>query len=656
MTARRYASVVLVVLLVLSSGGMAYAGGQADVAAIADTDGTTGPVTDELVTQLDDGGEADDVYVDRSGDAVFRYEDDHDVTGVPIAGELGVDAGTGLVHALYTGDLERVTLSDRDVRGNATTWATAESVTSTGAVVVDDPDDVRSLSADLHHVRTAETESSSLDVDATVTNDTQPYETVETEGALETTATTIETEGTMQTTVSNDGNEGSAVLDAQRELTLTETEGTIHLQVSETRTVGEWERERWASESDARASLENQYDEVAIPLGGDASLTLESYAFEDDGSSGTLELAYTVTFEDVREGLADALTRELRDDTDLDEHEARVIADRFVTTSIEEVRVNATQRGLETDLEWDIELYDTGTLRLGLVEIARSSDRVADSWAGRYEEAETALEAEQEAQLRRQTSWNSSVVHDPDTERTSVDTVVESSAENWERYGTARADRGMDPVPETRASLAAAYADGDLETQYDYETETGGAGTAALEQALRFGASDLGPMIDVAIAAIDDEIRVTRIDTTVDDGTVAFESAAALADGTSLESAATRSGETTAIHAVTASDRTDVYVTIEAAFDGGPTADEIRDHPRVGSETTVYEPGEWDRDLPSIDVADVETFLEVTDRTTESSTDSTAVPPVPALVGGVGVVALVVSSLFWLPWRRIPGP
>ncbi|ADB61944.1 hypothetical protein Htur_3079 [Haloterrigena turkmenica DSM 5511] len=650
MTDREYASVIVVALLMVASGGVTYAGGQP--AAVGSEYDTAEPVVDELLTRFDAGGEADAVYVDGSGDAVFYYENDHAVTAaVPIEGELGADAGTGLVRALYAGDLERITVQDRAATGNATMEATPESVTSSGTLAVDERD-VESYSVDGQRTQTAETSSRSLTLETTLANETRLYESVETEGTLETTATTVSASGSVRTRVSDDrnGTDGPIALDERRNLTVTETNGTVRLEASERRTVGTWERDRWETEADARRSLENRYDRLAIGLGGEASLSLESYAFDNASDRETVEVAYTVAFTDVKDGLADRVVREFQTtaDLELDEHESRVLSDRLAAASIEEVSVDGVQRGLETDLEWTAELRGTDGLVLGLAEIAGSNDRLADAWADRYDAVRADLEAQRGAGLVRRTEWNASIDHDRAAGQTTVDIAAESNAENWRRYVAEREDRGLGPVPETTATLTGTQSEAGLETRYEYETDRGGVGTASFEQLLRLADDDLGSTIDVAVAPLTDaSFEVARIDATVDDGTVELESAAAFDGAPSLEGA---SGETSAaIHAVTEGERTEIYVTSPSAFGGDASTDEVRAHARVGPATDVYGPGEWDREFPSVDADAARSFLEVDD---DSENRDGAGSSGTMLLGGVVLAALVAGGLCWISRRR----
>ena len=654
MARREYVGVAFVALLVIASGGATYAdgGGQPSVTATTDVDATES-VVDDPITRFTSGDVADEVYVDRDGDAVFRYETDHGSPAViPVRGELGVEAGTGLVHARYASDLTRVTVHDQDVTGTATTWARPASITATGEAVLEDPDGVQSVSADLRSVRSAETESASLELAGTVTNDTRPDTELETAGEIEITSSTVSTSGTVRTTVPDDrtGDDGPIALDERRTVTITETDGTIGLEATETRTVGEWERDRWETEADARASLENQYDELAILLGGDATIDLESYAFEADGDRETVELEYTVALEDVREGLAEHLAAELEAtaDIELDEHEARVIADRLAATSIEEITVDVDRRGLETTLEWDVEVHDTDELMLGLVEIAGSTDDGDSAWAGQYDEVQAALEAQEAADLVRETTWEGTVEHDG--ELTTVDAVVESDAANWTRYTTEREERGIDPVPDpTTATLTAETIDDDLAVEYEYETSTDGPGAAAFEGAVVDGS--FGPATDVAGVPITDAaFDVARVDARVDEEGVEVESAAVLEDATTIGDVS--GDDVTAIHVETSSDRTTVYVTTEAFVDANTTVGEIRTDPRVGPATHVYGPDEWDREFPSIDADAVRSFLEV-DVDDEREESPAVVPPITVLAGGVGLAVVVSAVVLWFPWRRV---
>lgn len=653
---REYATVVIVALLVIASGSVTSVGGGQPNAADPEGD-ATGLVVDELLTRFAAGEEADAVYVDRSGDAVFRYGNDHAVTAIPIQGRLGMEAGTGLAHASYAGDLERVTLHGQEADANATLWATPASITGTADVVLDDPTDVESLSADLRRTRTDETNAATVGLTAAVTNDTRRYAAIETQGRLETTATTISASGSLRTRVANgtDTDAAPPSPDERREVTITERDGAIRLEASERRTVGEWERERWATEADARRSLESRYGELAIALGGQADLSLDSYAYENDSERDAVELEYTVSFTDVEDGLAERLTRELRNSSavDLDEHEARVIADRLATATLEEVSVTVVRRGPETELEWDVELSGTDEIVLGIAEIAGANERVSEAQVDPYGAVETDLEAQRAANLVTETTWNASLEHDRAANRTVVDVVADADARNWRAYSAEREARALGPIPRTTGTVTAELADGDIEASAEYETSREEIGPIGIEELLRFSGRDVGPRIEVAIGLLTDtEFEVARANAAVDDGSVAIESAASF-DDVSFETVA-GDGDVRGVHAATTNERTNVYVTAESAFETEPTDRGIRDHYRVGPATDVYGPGEWDREFPSLDSDAVRGFLEIGDdeATAEDRTAAAVVPPMTVAIGAVVLGTIAAGGVLWLSGHR----
>ncbi len=637
---------LLLALLLVTSTGVVAVGASAGPLG-SSTQAQTGEQTD-----VGDVDEADDVYVEENGDAILVYEEDHDGDDADaLAGEFGLETQSGLMHVLYSGTFDEFEDFDQDelgVAGDLSVEMTPESVASSGDLTTNTTDDLENLEATVENTRTRTTASSSADVTATVATDENApaVESATVDAETKTTASRFETSGSASASLPADSVAARGVGE-RLEVTITETDGTYDLEVSEQTTVFDWERDSWDTRADAEASLESRYTGVAMGLGGTADVSLEGYDFEEGDSEHAVSLEYTVTFQDVKDQLASQLAQQLATDSefDLDEHEAQSIADRIAALEVDRIHYSLDASGTDLSSEWDVAIDNYDELVLGFVEIAESVDDLDDDLADQYDEIGETIDAQSEADLVRTSSWNLSI--DVADGQTTYAFTGQSDADNWEAYVTELEDRGLEQyVGETSYEFDAQTVDDELEVNYDYESSQDEMLDRALDQLVQSAERDGGvdeDVVETVENVRDSEFQVAKLSASVDEESFEVRSAAMFDDLSALEGVPIETDDNltvTAVHGETDDGTTATYVTVEEFVGEDASESQIREHDRVGEETEVHEPGEWDREFPSIDEQAVQSYLAVTDD--EGSllpVDTTVAVALAALIALVAVGA-----------------
>ncbi|MFC4248674.1 hypothetical protein ACFOZ7_17375 [Natribaculum luteum] len=636
---------LLLALLLVTSAGVVAVGATADPLG-SSTQAQTGEQTD-----VDDVDDVDEVYVEENGDAILVYEEAHDDAddADALAGEFGLETQSGLMHVLYSGTFDEFEDVDQDelgVAGDLSVKMTPESITSSGDLTTNTTDDVENLEATVENTRTRTTASSSADVTVSVaTAENAPAvgsATVDAE--TKTTASTFTSAGSVSASLPADSVAAQGAGE-HLEVTITETDGTYDLEVVEQTTVFDWERDSWDTRADAEASLESRYAGVAMGLGGTADVSLEEYDFEEGDSEHAVSLEYTVTFQDVKDQLASQLAQQLATNSefDLDEHEAQSIADRIAALEVDRIHYSLDASGTDLSSEWDVAIDNYDELVLGFVEIAESVDDLDDDLADQYDEIGETIDAQNEADLVRTSSWNLSI--DVEEDRTTYAFTGQSDADNWEAYVTELEDRGLEQyVGETTYEFDAQTVDDELEISYDYESSQDEMLDRALDQLIQSAEQD-GDVDEDVVETVENvrnsEFEVAKLSASVDEESFEVRSAAMFDNLAALEGVPIETDDNltvTAVHGETDDGTTTTYVTVEEFVGEDASESQIREHDRVGEETAVHEPGEWDREFPSIDDEAVQSYLGVAD-------DGSLLPvDTPVAVALLAVIALVAAG------------
>lgn len=644
-SAGRMITLLVGILLVASLGTVGVTGASG---------GTDELVPDEILEEIEEAADAESVYVSDDGDAVLTYDVPHEAsqTGTTLEGQFGLDTDPGAAYTHYTGAVDE---DDRGVTGELSMHSDRDRVSSVGDVLIEDPAPITDLEAAIDVAQTDTESTSNGDVQATVAEHDPDYDALETTGELEATSETITSSGTLS--LSEGDIDGVPAGTDSLEATVVEREDGYSLEVSERRVIEDWETDRWETRDDAGESLENRYSSIAVGLGGTADGEIESYDYVDgdqnaDGDQHIVQYEYHVEYAGVTDEVAAAAVSLVQQqaETDLDETEARAMADRLAEAHVEELHFTVDRDGEETDIEWDLEADAHDELVLGTVELADSIESVDDDLADRFDDVSETLEVRAETDLKQTTSWD--VTAERADDLTTVDATWESDSENWEDHASTLEERDLEALtPDRTATFSAESTEDGLEVVYDSETQENGIlewspdglGDVGTVLGAEFGLEDVGVNTDdvVPMSSVDELVQTAELaktDLTIDDGTYELEGAAADPEGT-LESVPIGSEDgltASELHVDTEDGSSTVYVVADGYTGADPTEAEIRDREQVGSETTVYMPGEANPDVPEIDHDRVETLLE---------TELDRGEAFELNWSGVGAVIVVLSSL-----------
>ncbi|MFP9190722.1 hypothetical protein ACLI4Q_03515 [Natrialbaceae archaeon A-CW1-1] len=630
---KQIGALLLALLLVASLGATAMAAGSSSLAS-----------TQEAPENVDGADEADEVYVTEDGDAVLVYEEtSDDPEAQAVAGSFGLETQTGLMHVLYNANFSEMDEDAQDeleMTGDMSMYMTPETVASSADLTFTDTEDLEEFEASVDLEQSSTNYHSDIDFAMTVVEDNwvEDEQWVEFEATTETTATTFSSTGMMTMEM---GAEPGPTNDEAIDLTLTQDGDQYDLSVSEIRSVPSYAEGNWESEADARTTLENEYRGVAMGLGGQADVTLESYAYSGD----MVELEYTVEFTGINDQLSEMIAMNLQQDPefDFDETEARAIADRLVALEIDEMHVSVQPDGSQVTVDWNVELDNYDEVVLGVVEVAESIDDVDDEMADQFDEVRAMLEAQQASDLVQTNEIEFYTSETPD--QTTLEFSMTSDAENWADYVSELEDRGVEQfAAETELTFDAETVGDELHVTYDFESTE----DAMLEQVLDEyeTAIENDPMIDdEVLEAIQSfreaEFEIARATMSVTEEEAEFEAAMAFEDMTELEGVPFEVDDeltVSAVHAETEDGTTTFYITAEGYVGANADESEVREKRHVGEDTDVHLPGEWDREFPSIDEDEVRSYLE------DATGDDSSLLPVDTTTALIGVA--VVGGLF----------
>ncbi len=618
MTPRGGIAVALVVLVTLSTLGAAFppAHGDRDVPGAFDG-------------MFADGEVADAVMVASSGDALFRFDRP---SRAPRNGTGFVDGESGLGYALIAADFEE----RRNATGTAELDYRAGNVSGVADILVDDPAPLHALDVELDLHADAERASSSLEIDGRVDRTDAPIRSLVGQGTVETGATTTRGEGDLEVELSG-GNDTAFALDERREVALTETDRGYRMAVTEERGVGGWERERWNERERALESLRARYTEMAVGLGGEASVTLEAYRYDDTPGARRVSLAYHVEFAGIEDGLAMALADGLAPVADggMDQDARRLLAERFTEATVERLAISYDQNGSSTALSWEFELAATDTLLHAAAEL--------DMIDRTYREVRDMVEARDEAGFSESFAWNVILAHQDETERMHVEADVETQVDGWARYVRALEDRGLQPVRgETRLDYEATLEPGEpLEVAYDLQASTPSvprlvlAGTDALvQETTNESVVGLGGRPFAGVDRLRVVTEVTEGHATVEWG----------ASGTSPRELLVLPEDVgvAAVRGASTDEASRVSLVVPEAFPSDPARSSISAHPLVGPTTDVIMSDDWDRGIAGDDRNVARAFLGL-EETPERAWPGSAVGF--GLLVGVAVLAGAIAYL-----------
>lgn len=538
---------------------------------------------------------ADEAYVYGNGTAVLVYESDAEDLR---KGEFGLDVSRGLFHTLA------VTETDGEFNGSLAATAVLEQdrLLANASMTANKPRTLRSLSVDVTGEATDEASSMDATVAATVVSERSGslrlVESAETSGRVVTTGEAFATSGSASVALASSLGEP-----AHHEFSLTEGERGYTLTASQNYTVSPHARDRWNTSERATASLDAMYGAVARRLGGRADVTLASYSFTEAGSGYRLDVAYTVEYTGVDEGLSRTVAQSLvsSEEYDLTRAEARKVGDSVAAIRVDHVDVSFDRTAAGADASWDarVENYDEAVL--SFVEVARSMEGPS---AG-LDRARRQFEARQAANLTRTFTWSASLTK-PSRPELKLTAEFHADTENWAAYRDALAERGIDPASVTY-ELHARTEGEQVTATARFEVRREGLvddAVGVLLNASNDTGDGLDPQTREALEAFRRaELRRARMDVSLDEGTGTIEVGAKFDDLSAFRDVLAASGDAPAVTAVAGEVRNETtksYVYVEGLPENA-TESELRSLSYVGEDTVLHMPGTFDRSFPRPD-------------------------------------------------------
>lgn len=560
---------------------------------------------------------ADEIYVRDDGDAVLVYESDAtDVT----SGRYTVDVSAGLLHALA------VTETDGEFQGSMSASAVLEQsrLAGNGSLTVQRPQSLESL--DLQVGATSTHEEASMDATlsaafaTSAAPSTQLLDSAATSGTLVTTGSALATEGTAEVQL------GTPLGPSQlHSFTLRESADTYTLEGEQNYVVSSNERRRWATREQARRTLQAMYGAVGEQLGGEASVTLESYSFTErsDGESYRLHVVFTVEYTGIDEGVTRIITQQLANSRqfDLSEQEAAAVAERVAAIRIDHASFTFEQSAESASASWSarVENYNELTLAMAdLLEAMETDDGVGSvpgsvsSFLPEPETMRDRVEARRSTNYTQRVTWSGELAQ-PTQERTTVEAEVHVATENRAAYVDALQEAGIQVTnvtfdvsarTEGEEVLASAAVEMDRQEMLDQ-------GLDALLNASE--GADIDPRARKALEAFKRaELQRARLDFSLEDGTGRIELGAKFEDLSAFRDVLAVSGEAPAITGIvgTVEDETTTsYVHVEGAVSADASEDDVRALAYVDDETVVHMPGTYNRTFPEPNGTEAREYL-----------------------------------------------
>jgi PGF-CTERM protein len=642
---------VALATLVVASMAVGAVGGVAAAPATQDDE----PATDEPL------GDADDAYVTDDGDVILVYENDDTGAGTEVS--YGLDVGESVFHALVvTNDT-----GSTNVTGDATAVLTPDRLAGNGSLTAPQPDAVESLTLDASATQTDENAEADFSLSTTL-NDSETGVTGIVETAdLSTRASlapdTFEVNGSFDAQL-------TAPLGSPQEqsFSVTESDSGYTLTAAQNYTVSEFARDRWASREAAKRTLEAQYGSLADSLGGESTVTIEEYEFTNTtgpSDRARLDIAFTVEYAGIEEGLREQIVSSLADaeDVDLTEAEAEQVAEQLTELQVDELSASLDAGETSYEGEFAVRLSDyEGAIRAGLTVAEATEPPEAGPEAANplgevdFDRVRDTLDARGESGLVETYTLDASI--ESADAGTALDVAASYRTENWAAYREALAERNIS-VGSSELSLHA-ETDGDeitaegtvtveqdqlvrdtLDTLSNSTNETEDAEARRFIEAFRNA--------DLRKARMD--VSVTRDEVRIEAG-AAFEDMAAFRDafrettGTDLNVASavgrTQNGSTTS------------YVRVVGAVDGNAsnvTEADVRALGPVTENTTVHLSGTYNRTFPEADVRGSYEYLGL-EYSTPTEPTPTPSPGQPGFGVAAAATALVAAGLLAARRRR----
>ncbi|WP_458208342.1 PGF-CTERM sorting domain-containing protein [Haladaptatus sp. NG-SE-30] len=242
----------------------------------------------------------------------------------------------------------------------------------------------------------------------------------------------------------------------------------------------------------------------------------------------------------------------------------------------------------------------------------------------------------------------------PSSETTAVTAEIHYRTTNWDAYASEMEQRGVE-LGSSSFEFHAKSDGGDVTAEASVELKQ----KAMLSQMTDAMVSSLDPKTDAEALKVlrafeRSEFRTARMDMNMDEGTVTVEGGAKFDNFSALSTALGDSygGMNVASVAGRTNDgETTTYVRVEGLVSVGVLTEDAKEEDVralavADSETTIYLPGEWDREFPSMDTANVSTYLGVEQQSSDSDSKTGGQPGF-----GIGVAVAALAGVALLARR-----
>jgi PGF-CTERM protein len=592
------------------------------------------------VAQEADGESADEVYVTEDGDAVMVFQGEAGENNA--RGEYGLDVDEGLAYLL----VESTDLGDGSVSGGMTAALTDSAMEASGNLTVPKPDQLESLAFDLEAVTTQDESR----FDATLSS------SIADPGGLAMTLQEATTEGSMSMSADRFQLDGQFEVDAGAGMTgpetsmsfaISEGDGTYTIDVAQDRVVSEFAAEQWETRSAAKDTIQQQFGSIAIALGGQSSVSLDSYSFSEGGDGQyRLDIEYTMTLSNIKDTLEEVLTQQLTQAGEVSEEQARQLAADLRTVTINEAAVSVETSQGTTSGSFSLDVSNYGDLLLTYFELADDLG-ASETSLQNLDRARASFEAQRAADLTYDLSWSGSLAV---SDVLTVDAELHQTASNWQAFREELESRDL-PTPSSEYELSA-ETDGDrlrMSGAGTYEGER--IVTRFVDQAMN--ASDVPEDSKELLRGFERaDLRKAKLDASFGEELrlqagakfgnmgVLREALATLEDVPALDSAVAR----------TEDGQVNQYVRVSGAVSGDASESDVRALAGVGEDTTIHMPGSWDREFPAMDTERAGDFLDLeedmgVEEGGDEDTASGSGPgfgPIAALIGVLALALLAV--------------
>ncbi|WP_323675488.1 hypothetical protein [Halorubellus sp. PRR65] len=605
---------------------------------------------------------ADDVYVRENGDAVLVYDDAEQAAAVGVkptaSGFVGVNLTEGLVHAL---------VRDPDA-GTANVTGTSELVLAPGSVGGEGefrlprPESLESLggSFGLHVTRTEARGDLYFDASYRPANGSGPLSRIEsarTSGEVVVDADTVRANGRVSAFAPGaDGVVGERTY-AVEERSTAGGASAYELAATEQFRVADARAGRWDSRANATATLDAQYQRVAAALGGNATVSVRSYEWADNGTvDDRVTVTYAVVYEGVDEAVTEAVTRSVleTDSVDASAETAAAVGDAIGAVDVDRVRVHLASDGQRVRRTWNVSLSNYDDLvQAGFALGIEHSD--SETLTEELELARSKFDASRAANLTHSVTWEGDLTSVSES-RVNATGEVRYRTENYEAYVDELDDRYIHPRTEISVG-GGGVTDGEQVSvgfQYSLEREE------LLDRGLDVVVNAETPAtveserLERFLAAVNRaSLERSRLDVAVDNGTVTLEGGAGFENATALRPvlADAFGRDVSALYAGLDEEAEDsrTYVRLDGAFGENATTAAVRRHEAVGENTTVHLPEDWDEEdetFPSLDRLDSGIYVGLSgyhrgDLVVESTTEPERTDTEDGGIPGFGVPTTV---------------